>query len=98
MDEKEAEVEKGEDIAQETEPDHVHDAGELPGGEDEGQAPRALRAPRIPSAREVESHELSRCPPRSWCDHCVRGQAKDRPRTKISGEYADSSIVRVSMD
>ena len=33
-----------------------------------------------------------------WCDHCVKGQAKDRPHSVVKGMYADSSIVRVSMD
>ena len=64
----------------------------------EGTAPRAARAPKLPSAREIEDHELTHCPPRSWCDHCVRGQYKDERHLQIKGELAESSVVRVSLD
>ena len=49
----------------------AHVDAELPGGEDEAQAPRATRALIQPSAKEVELHELTHCPPRTWCEHCV---------------------------
>ena len=75
-----------------------HAAGGQPGEEEEGAGPRGMAAPKTPSAREVEAHELTHCPPRSWCDHCVKGQAKDAPHRAVKGEYADSSIVRVAMD
>ena len=91
-------AEKGVDDDPEAAAGGAHHDEDLPGGEDEGQAQRALGAPRTPRAKEVEAHELTHCPPRSWCDHCVKGQSKDRPHTSITGEYADSSIVRVSMD
>ena len=52
----------------------AHVDAELPGGEDEAQAPRAARAPSQPSAKDVELHELTHCPPRIWCEHCVRGR------------------------
>ena len=39
-----------------------------PLGEDEAQAPRGARAPRRPGAKEVEDHNITHCPPRSWCD------------------------------
>ena len=92
MDDEGVEVEKGVGIdAGDAQQDQVQAAGDLPGGEDEVQAPRAAKAPRIPSAREVEAHELTHCPPRSWCDHCVKGQSKDLPRTTIEGEFASRS-------
>ena len=99
MNEEGVDTEKGMDPdAGGVQQDRVHAAGDLPGGEDEVQAPRAAKAPRAPSAREVESHELTHCPPRTWCDHCVKGQSKDLPHTTIRGELAESSVVRVSMD
>ena len=64
----------------------------------EGTAPRAARAPKLPSAREIEDHELTHCPPRSWCDHCVRGQYKDERHLQIQGDVADSILVRMSLD
>ena len=66
--------------------------------EAETQAPRVPRAPRTPSQQEIDDHEVTHCPFRSWCEHCVRGQAKDDPHCAVSAEYADSSVVRVSMD
>ena len=76
----------------------AHGDAELPGGEDEAQAPRAARAPSQPSAKEVELHELTHCPPRTWCEHCVRGQMKDLPHRTATGEFSESSVTRVSMD
>ena len=66
--------------------------------EAETQAPRVPRAPRTPSQQEIDDHEVAHCPFRSWCEHCVRGQAKDDPHRTVASEYADSSVVRVSMD
>ena len=72
-------------------------AGGEPGGE-EGQPQRAFPSPRLPGAREREEHELTHCPYRSWCEHCTRGQAKDFPHRTVEGEFAESEVVRVSMD
>ena len=66
--------------------------------EDEGQVQRAAKAPRLPGAREREEHNLTHCPYRSWCEHCVKGQAKDFPHRTVSGSLAESDVVRVSMD
>ena len=49
----------------------AHVDAEFLGGEDEAQAPRAARAPLQQNAKEVEPHELTHCPPRTWCEHCV---------------------------
>ena len=38
--------------------------------------------PSQPSKEEVEEHEKSHVPYRSWCRHCVRGGAKDMPHRK----------------
>ena len=65
---------------------------------DEELAPRGMRAPSVPNAAERESHERTHCPARSWCEHCVRGQAKDTKHISIEGVYADSTIARVSLD
>ena len=64
----------------------------------EAQVPRAARAPHVPSQQEIDEHDLTHCPYRAWCEHCVRGQAKDDCHSKVAGIYADSSVVRVSMD
>ena len=72
-------------------------AGDEP-GEEEGQPQRPSSSPRLPGAREREEHELTHCPYRSWCEHCTKGQKKDFPHKKVTGELAESSVVRVSMD
>ena len=64
----------------------------------EAQAPRAARAPHVPSRREIDEHDFTHCPYRAWCEHCVRGQAKDDAHRTVTGVYADSSVVRGSMD
>ncbi len=59
---------------------------------------RPARTPGQPSKAEREAHNLTHCPPRSWCDHCVRGQAKDDAHVTVKTAAADSSIVRVILD
>ena len=54
--------------------------------------------PARPTAKEIEAHNLTHCPPRAWCDHCVRGQFKDRPHRTSRGEDAESSVPRVNID
>ena len=58
------------------------EAQERPGGvvdanleeSEEGEAPRALRDPGMPTDRERREHMLTHIPFRSWCEHCVRGR------------------------
>ena len=50
----------------------VQEHGELPRGEDEVLAPRAARAPSLPSAREIE-------------EHCVKWQEKDSTHLQVQG-------------
>ena len=47
---------------------------------DDGEAQRHTRAKHIPptvSQREFDLHHISHLPFRSWCDHCVRGKARE---------------------
>ena len=50
---------------------------------DEAENPRPRRAPRMPSAKYVEERNFTHCPPRTWCEHCVRGLAKDAPSRTV---------------
>ena len=74
------------------------DATEFHEGTEEAMTPRAARSPAKPGAKEVEDHDLSHCPPRSWCVHCVKGQAKDFRHETVRGDYAESLVARVCMD
>ena len=38
--------------------------------------------PLLPCAKEVEEHQLTHLPFRSWCPHCVRGRAKEMHHTQ----------------
>ena len=64
----------------------------------EGEAPQRVRVPYRPSTEEVEKHNASHCPPRSWCDHCVKGQFKDQRHRTNHGDDAESTVARVGMD
>ena len=79
----------------------VRAGGETPraqGREVRAQVPPAVEASRFPGAKEVEDHNLTHCPFRSWCPNCVKGQAKDDAHRVVQGVLAEWDVVRVSMD
>ncbi len=45
----------------------------------DSRVPRALNAPIRPPAEDVESHNITHTPPRSWCDICVAAYGKEDP-------------------
>ena len=51
--------------------------------EEEGESGRReverMQSPGKPSLEEVEHHNLTHLPYRSWCRHCVRGRKKELP-------------------
>ena len=67
------------------------------GGEDSGeaQASRKANQPRKPSAEEMRIHNLTHCPYRSWCEHCVRGQGCEYKHSTVIGPNAGNEIPRV---
>ena len=42
--------------------------------------------PRLPSKAEVDAHNLTHLPYRSWCTHCVRGRGKESAHTMTKRE------------
>ena len=70
------------------------------GGEDSGEveASRQVRQPRTPSAQERQAHELTHCPYRSWCEHCVRGAGAEYHHSTVKGPNAGDEVTRVIMD
>ncbi len=74
------------------------DPGERWQGEHSSVHQRVARTPGQPTKTEREQHELTHCPPRSWCDHCMKGQAKDDSHVSVSGDLAESDVVRVAID
>ena len=62
---------------------------------------RVRRAPEEPTKKEREEHEATHIPYRSWCRHCVRGRAVNRPHRREQaeeGDEPDKKVPRVSMD
>ena len=51
------------------------------------------RAVNKPSAEEVRRHMISHVPYRSWCEHFVRGKAKDNPHVRVRQEEWESEAV-----
>ena len=51
--------------------------------------------PSLPKAEEVEEHNVTHLPFRSWCPHCVKGKAKGK---KHESSKEKSEIAQVSID
>ena len=64
--------------------------------QDDGKIKR-VRVPNMPSQEEVDAHMVSHVPCRSWCPHCVAGQAQPRHHVKRD-QGEDTGIPTVSLD
>ena len=69
-------------------------------GEEEGEAGKRsvlkMMDPKRPSRAEVEEHELTHLPYRSWCKHCVKGRGKESPHRKTDEQ--ENSMPEVHWD
>ena len=74
------------------------DNKDLMGIEDgeKGKSNKGLPHGIKPSQKEVEEHERTHLPFRSWCEHCVKGKAKSHPHYKQDEE--DVGIPTISWD
>ena len=63
---------------------------------------KQIKDPGQPTQEEVDEHELTHCPFKSWCSHCVRGKAAEDPhRRKKSAEKdqeREEGLPTVSLD
>ena len=64
----------------------------------EGERPKVLRDPGMPSKKDREEHEATHLPFRPWCEHCVRGSGRNSQSRSIKGDAAHSDIARVHLD
>ena len=79
----------------------VVDGDEPQETEDAGQRhPILARDPQLPSQTEIDEHNMTHLPFRSWCLNCVRGRAESDPHLwqkpkdlVISELHADSSFL-----
>ena len=51
-----------------------------------------------PSGAEVEVHNATHCPYRSWCTICIAASAKEEPHLRHRGTDAQSGLRLISMD
>ena len=68
-------------------------------GEEEGDAqePKWKRYSDMPTQEEIEAHQVTHLPFRSWCPACVKGKAKDEAHfKKDTGNMGEVPVV--SMD
>lgn len=56
------------------------------------------RHPGDPTAQEVEQHNMTHCPFRSWCPVCVEAQAKEDPHYRDTKADVVNEAPMVSMD
>ena len=64
---------------------------------EEGQNAKVANKPMMPSQEEVELHETTHIPFRSWCPFCVAGKAKANPHMS-QGECQPCGVNIVSID
>ena len=83
-------VEGGDDQADEDR-ETEEESGEVRNSRKAGQ-------PRMPTKQEKDEHERTHVPFRSWCEHCVRGQASEYKHSTVKGVNAEEEIPRVILD
>ena len=60
--------------------------------------PCVASSPYAPSRQERAEHNVTHCPFRSWCKHCVEGKAKNSPHYVDKSKDPDSRVPIVSVD
>ena len=65
----------------------------------EAEELKSVPAPVLPSKEEVEAHNVSHLPFRSWCSACVRGQGLSLDRHKVDAKTKEAEkMPTVSVD
>ena len=65
--------------------------------EEEAREPHVLRDPGAPSEAEVERHNVTHMPFRSWCPSCVEGKARDKHH-RTNEEQDQKSVPEIVFD
>ena len=42
------------------------------------EGPRVMKAPRVPTPKEVEAHEATHIPHEEWCETCMAGRGRNK--------------------
>ena len=59
--------------------------------------PRMLSSPSMPSRQEIQEHNVTHIPFRSWCPFCVAGKSKCAPH-KRGIDHSDDAVPLVAFD
>ena len=54
--------------------------------EPEVGGPRVVKAPRVPTQKEIEAHEATHIPHEDWCEHCMAGRGRNKPHKRKDTE------------
>ena len=61
---------------------------------EEAELPKVIKVDPRPSEEEVNRHNVTHLPYRSWCPHCVRGKAKRRAhRRRMRSERGGVPVI-----
>ena len=82
----------GEKMAEDREESRNEEIGDEDQDE-EHQKARARATSDLPSRREVEEHNSTHIPFKSWCNHCLRGRRSAHKRRHNEGEGVDDRAV-----
>ena len=81
-------VSESEDVDHSAQPSASCGTGGEKGGESGVRSPKKVQDPRVPTHAEVDDHNMTHLPYRSWCTHCVRGR-REAPHHKSGDEERD---------
>ena len=65
-------------------------------GEDRGAAKtrwKRMLDPRLPSQEDIDLHMMTHLPYRNWCEHCVKGRAKEMNHQKVTENTGQSNFI-----
>ena len=65
------------------------------GGEDRGAAKtkwKKMLDPKLPSQADIDFHMMTHLPYRNWCEHCVKGRAKEMSHQTIAPKDKPNTI------
>ena len=66
--------------------------------QEEARQPEVLRDPGAPTQKEIEEHNVTHLPFRSWCQHCVSGKAQDRPHRMRKEDQEEKQVPEIVFD
>ena len=77
----------------------LEEQGEMVYGIPEARNPAVLPAPHLPHPAEVEQHNVTHCPYRSWCRVCVEAAGReDAHRAGTRDEEGDNIVPTIGFD